>query len=85
MWPDGKPLVKSKFANLLREALQKAGLKPAKYAGHSFRIGTASTVAMRGLEDSMIKTLGLWNSEAYTRYIKLPGSELVCYSKILAS
>ena len=85
VWPDGKPLAKSKFVNLLREALQKAGLDPTKYVGHSFRIGTASTAAMRGLEGSTIKTLGRWNSEAYTRYIKLPGSELAHYSKILAS
>ena len=56
MWPDGKPLVKSKFVNLLREALQKAGLDPTKYAGHSFRIGAASTAAMKGLEGSTIKT-----------------------------
>ena len=85
IWPDNKPLVKSRFVSLLREALKRAGLDPEKYAGHSFRIGAASTAAMRGLEDSTIKTLGRWNSGAYTRYIKLPTSELARYSQILGA
>ena len=57
IWPDNKPLVKGRFISLLRDALKWAGLEPDKYAGHSFRINAASTAAMRGLEDSTIKTL----------------------------
>ena len=58
IWPDHKPLVNGRFISLLRDALKRAGLDLEKYAGHSFRIGAASTAATRGLEDSTIKMLG---------------------------
>ena len=35
------------------------------HAGHSFRIGAATTAAQRGVQDSLIKTLGRWESAAY--------------------
>ena len=50
--------------------MAEAGLVAKDYAGPSFRIGTAMTAASRGLQDSLIKTLGRWESSAYTRYIK---------------
>lgn len=37
-------------------ALQKAGVDQSKYCGHSFQIGVAITAAVRGMEDSIIKT-----------------------------
>jgi len=43
------------------------------YAGHSFRIGAATTAAVMGLEDSAIQTLGRWESSlvsSYKRYIR---------------
>lgn len=84
-WKDGSPLTKPRLVGLLRVALEKAGLDPAKFAGHSFRIGAASTAAAKGMEDSVIKTLGRWNSNAYCRYVKLPASELAAYSRVLSS
>jgi len=56
----------------LREALQAAGIDQSKYCGHSFRIGVVTTAAARGMEDSIIKTLGRWNSIAYLQYVKIP-------------
>ena len=60
----------------LREALVVKGIKPESYAGHSFRIGAATTAANCGMPDSLIKTLGRWESAAYTLYIRTPHSVL---------
>ena len=62
---DGLPLTRQKFIAKVREVLEEAGLYPKKYAGHSFRIGAVTTAAAHGVEDSVIKTLGQWQSSAY--------------------
>ena len=49
----------------VRDALGRAGVECCQYCGHSFRIGAATTAAARGIEDSLIKTLGKWKSLAY--------------------
>ena len=66
---DGLPLSRQKFVAKVREVLEEAGLDPKKYAGHSFRIGATTTAAARGVEDSVIKTLGRWQSSAYLLYV----------------
>ena len=61
---DGKLLTKSRFVEAVREALGVAGLDPRAYAGHSFRIGAATTARACGLSDSTIQMLGRWSSSA---------------------
>ena len=55
---DGLPLTREKLVRELRAGLKMAGIQSENYAGHSFRIGAASTAAEQGLPDSLIKTLG---------------------------
>ena len=69
---DRTPLTKDRFIHHVRAALSSAGYNPSLYAGHSFRIGAATTAAERGIEDSTIKALGRWKSEAYQTYIRIP-------------
>ena len=71
---DGKPLTRQRFVSAVRGALVKAGIQAQLYAGHSFQIGAATTAAARGMEDSVIRTLGHWKSLAYLEYIKIPGN-----------
>ena len=52
----------------VRDALAAAGVDEGNYCGHSFRIGAATTAAKRGVEDSVIKTLGRWESTAYFQF-----------------
>ena len=51
---DGTILTRSKFINRTRVLFTKVGLKAEHYAGHSFRIGAATTVAVADLPDWLI-------------------------------
>ena len=59
---DGRPLTRQRFVVAVRRVLDSAGVDAKKYAGHSFRIGAATTAAAKGFEDSTIQTLGRWKS-----------------------
>ena len=67
---NGETLSRERLVRRVREALELAGIDARKYSGHSFRIGAATTAASVGLEDSLIKTLGRWESTAYQRYVR---------------
>ena len=69
---DGIFLTRERFVWAVREALLSAGLESTNYAHHSFRIGAATTAACQGIQDSVIKMLGRWQSSAYTLYIHTP-------------
>ena len=83
IFKDGRLLTRQHLVQALRGALQAAGIDQSKYCGHSFRIGAATTAAAKGIEDSIIKTLGRWNSIAYLQYVKIPREQLASYSKLL--
>ena len=81
---NGQFLTRVRFVSALREALRSSGFDASLYAGHSFRIGAATTAAQHGLQDSLIQTLGHWRSSAYTVYIQTPPSTLVAVSRMLS-
>ena len=72
LFTDGRPLTRQLFVTAVRDALRRVEVNAGCYAGHSFRIGAATTAAARGLEDSTIQTLGRWKSLAYLEYIRIP-------------
>ena len=82
---DGHPLSRERFVTKVRGALTEAGLDASKFAGHSFRIGAATTAAARWVEDSLIKTLGRWESSAYLLYVRIPRERLAGLATVLAS
>ena len=82
---DGRVLTRQRFVAIVKEGLQRAGIDSSKYNGHSFRISAATTAAAKGIEDSIIKTLGRWESVAYLQYVKIPRSQLAGYSNMLVS
>ena len=55
-----------------------------QYCGYSLRIA-ATTASAKGMEDSIIKTLGRWESVAYLQCVKIPRQQLAGYSKLLVS
>ena len=81
----GAPLTRSALVSHLQSALRHIGIDSSPFTGHSFRIGTATTAAARGLEDSLIQSLGRWKSAAYLAYIKIPCQQLASVSSLLAS
>ena len=68
----------------VRDALTRAGYACQDYAGHSFRIGAATTAAAAGIPDSTIQALGRWSSAAFLRYIRTPRDRLALLSASLA-
>ena len=77
---DGKPLTRQRFVMAVKETLDAAGMEAGQYSGHSFRIGAATTAAARGLEDSTVRTLGRWKSQAYLEYIRITGPKIEFHS-----
>ena len=80
----GAPLSRQVLVQKLRVALEVAGIDASKYAGHSFRIGAATTAAMVGIEDSLIKTMGRWESAAYQLYVRVPRCRLTTVAQRMA-
>ena len=64
VFSSGRFLTRQRFVELVRAALSSAGVDQEKYCGHSFRIGATTTAAAKGVKDSIIKTLGRWESVA---------------------
>lgn len=83
-WQNGTPLTRIQFVESVREGLSKANLPAKDFAGHSFRIGAATTAATLGMEDSLIQTLGRWKSSAYLLYVKLDPRQLASISENLS-
>lgn len=81
---EGSPFTKPQFVMEVKKALESLGYCKAEYSGHSFRAGAATTAAALKIEDSIIKTLGRWESTAYLLYIRIPREQLVGVSRDLS-
>ena len=84
MFNDGSPLSRRRLVAEVRQALFACGFDCNLYAGHSFRIGAVTTAAKHGVEDSTIRALGRWRSDAYQLYIKFDSTALAKMSQTLA-
>ena len=80
----GTPLSRELFVKHIRAALRPYDVDVNSYSGHSFRIGAATAASAAGIEDSMIKTLGRWQSAAYQTYVRIPQESLAAVSKKLS-
>ena len=82
---NGKQLTKTKFVASVKGALASAGVDSSKYAGHSFRIGAATTAHTQGIEDATIKMLGRWESSAYLLYVRTPRFTVIDIKQALSN
>ena len=69
LFKDGSTLSRPKLVQSLLQVLSSVGVDCSSYSGHSFQIGAATTAARMGVSDSLIKTLGHWESSAFMLYI----------------
>ena len=69
---DLTPCSRNYFTLTLKNALKATGHNCNRIKGHSFRIGAATTAAMKGVSDAQIQRLGRWRSSAFNRYIRIP-------------
>ena len=60
---DGCYLTHDRFVRAVREALMATGVDAIRYAGHSFRIGAATTAANCGIQDSLIRAMDWMEGE----------------------
>jgi len=81
---DGLPLSRSTFIHKLKFVLGCLGLDDKRFNGHSLRIGAATTCAKLRIEDHLIKTLGRWSSDCYTRYIRTDQSTVQAAQKAMS-
>ena len=81
---DGSPLTRCRLVTEVQRALETAGVDYKRYTGHSFRSGAATTAARRGIEETTIKMLGRWKSNAYQLYIQTPRNQLAAFTRRLA-
>ena len=84
IFSDGSPLSRQRLVSYLRESRSVLGFNCKSYSGHSFRIGAATTAAATELKDLVTRSLGLWRSDAYQRYIR-DARELAQFSRTLAT
>ncbi|XP_052788854.1 uncharacterized protein LOC128223621 [Mya arenaria] len=67
---DGSPVTRYQFTSVLKKALRDAGLDYTRFSSHSFRIGAATTAALKGISAEQIQRAGRWCSQAVRRYIR---------------
>jgi len=79
----GAPITKAGLTSETRQLLSMSGFQPSQYAGHSYRIGAATTSASVDLPPWLIKTLWRWSSDCYERYVQCPHSLLSGVSRQL--
>jgi site-specific recombinase XerD len=64
-------LTDGRVARIVQRAARRAGLDPARYAGHSLRSGLATTAAAGGAPERAIMRQGRWTSVTTARkYIR---------------
>ena len=52
--------------------LRSTGRDPRQFSSHSFRKGGAVSLQSMGVEDSLIRRLGRWKSDAFNLYVRDP-------------
>ena len=72
-----RPLTKSAFLKRISAVTRTLGLLPLQ--GHSLRIGGTLEYLLRGVPFDVVKSIGRWASDAFTRYLREHAQVLAPY------
>ena len=82
----GAALSKQDISREIRNLLPLCGVVcPEEYATHSLRIGAATTAAIAGVPEHLIRHMGRWKSDAALKYIRVSSVKVSQLSAKLAS
>ena len=71
---DGRGPDRAAFCALVHAMLLAAGVDDSHVSSHSFRQGGASALAAAGAPSWLIRSMGRWRSDCWTRYVSAPES-----------
>lgn len=66
----GIKISRAQIVEILQFCLQSLNLNTCRYNTHSFRIGRATDLALRGVSTEQIRMIGRWASDAYLKYVR---------------
>ena len=86
LFQSGASLTRHDVTHHLRTLLSACGVPSAMdYSSHSFRIGAATTAAIAGVPDHLIRHMGRWRSDSVLRYTRVDSSEVMGISNLMAT
>lgn len=65
------PLTSYQFNAVMKKSLTFIGCNPKHYSSHSFRIGGATALYLKGKTEEEIKAFGRWKSDAWKSYVRI--------------
>ena len=82
LYHSGRLLTRQELTEELRQLLPLMGTSHARdYAGHSFRIGTATTAVTAITPDWLITAMGRWRRNSVLRYIRMTDTAIAADPK----
>ena len=79
---DGTILTQSVARKAVKYAAKKIGMPVDNVTLYGFRYGTATSLARRNVDPSIIKTVGRWHTDAYKSYVKMDPNMIVNLMKL---
>jgi hypothetical protein len=71
---NGTAVTRAWFMKQVTTLITAAGYDMQQYSSHSFRKGGAVSLQEKGVEDSIIRNMGRWRSDAYQLYLRHPNN-----------
>ena len=65
-----EPLRTDAVLGVTRQLMRAIGEDPSQFGTHSFRIGGATALFAAGADETVIRTMGRWNSDIHQLYVR---------------